>query len=166
MYNNNETRKFKVIIGGKGVNVDEIQNQYQERSRIEYDEGLWIIEKIFGKRIKIMQFNLMNITKTYNLSYFQKLISEKRIKITKIVGKPIILTDEQKSNLKEIIKTYQKNINLCNSFFEELTKFLALGVKRNELEDILWDTWIKNDERFEPLMDSIFNKTVKSKLIQ
>lgn len=171
MYNNNNITKFKVITGGKSmknfdiklVEENELKStdvQLIEGYRIMFDYSEWIIKEIHGKKVKISRLNLFETTKTYNLSYYKKLCIENRIRPALQVGNPIIVTEEQKREFKDIEKTYNKN-DRCN-LADNIIRFLTLGVTRNELENMLENLYIVSDERMKPLLDSIFNEEINN----
>lgn len=171
MYNNNNITKFKVITGGKSMKNFDIklveENEYKsadvqliEGYRIMFDYSEWIIKEIHGKKVKISRLNLFETTKTYNLSYYKKLCIENRIRPALQVGNPIIVTEEQKREFKDIEKTYNKN-DRCY-LADNIIRFLTLGVTRNELENMLENLYIGSDERMKPLLDSIFNEEINN----
>lgn len=171
MYNNNNIAKFKVITGGKSMKncdiklVEEnelksIDVQLIEGYRIMFDYSEWIIKEIHGKKVMISRLNLFETTKTYNLSYYKKLCIENRIRPALQVGNPIIVTEEQKREFKDIEKTYNKN-DRCN-LADDIIRFLTLGVTRNELENMLENLYVGSDERMKPLLDSIFNEEINN----
>lgn len=146
---------LKVLKGGlSNLTDDEIKIVFKVGSRIEYYGYEYIVEKHLNKQLRIQRTCFIGDTKTYNISHFRKLIDRKVI--TKIGEgyKPIILTDEQKEQLDEIVKT---SANTDSTYLSDvLSKLLSLGVERNELDSMLKFYPFKGDKRFEPLMDKLF----------
>jgi hypothetical protein len=144
----------KMVIGGNGGGKKDEKNFYEVGSRFKYHSALyfkenWVVEKINGKKITIKQLSLGIETKTYNASYFNKLIDEKKIEIIGKVGKSIVLSDKQVQSILKLKVFREGAINI-------LKEIAFLGAKRCDWRIICNPAFI-DDSGFEEFMDIIFH---------